>query len=426
MVIRLQRILLPLIAAAIIPGVVEAGANDKFKLTAGIGYDFLSQEFFLDSASQAGADSTLVGLQLKNDYLDDVKGIVSITLLPYGDRRLELISSYEQTPDYLRTRFMGDLRLKLGSKRLSVSSEVEWKNRYSGTSSFSDSYLTAHTRAKITTPLSGSVSSYFQVRGDLISYDSVSEFSYNYSRLEGKLGLSKSFENFSFADVNLFVQHREVPDTLNLNYLVIGGEASTFIFYSGGEIDIYTRLEEKNYNQPDHKNDHYRYELLTRHKLRFEGGLFTQQEFDFEFTQYDPMAAVDYSYARTGLTILFGYQRDGFAVGLGPDFENLSEADSDSQDGEDYFESGIRTDLDFVSSGRFFASLESVLGQRDLKFVNDYQSDFTFERLSLIADLNIYSSLNLSVLFSAEWEWHDNPADNSRLFLLSSNLGYSF
>lgn len=426
MELSLRRILLLLIAASIIPVIAEAGSSNKLKFKAGIGYDFLSQEFFLDSASQADADSTLVGLELRNDYLDDVKGIVSLTFLPYGDRRLELISSYEQTPDYLRFRFMSDLRLKLGSKRLAVSSEVEWKHRYQGASSFSDSYLTAYTRARITSPLSGSVSSYFQVRGDLISFDSVSEFSYNYSRLEGKLGLSKSFENFSFADFNIFIQHREVPDTLNLNYLVVGGEASAFVFYSGGEIDIYTRLEEKNYNQPDYRNDHYRYELLTRHKLRFDGGLYTEQEFNFEFTHYDPMALFDYSYTRTGLTILFGYQSNGFAIGLGPDFENLSEAQNDNQDGEDYFESGIRTDLDYISLGRFFASLESVLARRDLKYENDYQSDFTVERLSLIADLNIYASLNLNVLFSAEWEWHENKADNSRLFLLSSNLGYSF
>jgi len=28
--------------------------------------------------------------------------------------------------------------------------------------------------------------------------------------------------------------------------------------------------------------------------------------------------------------------------------------------------------------------------------------------------------LNLNLLLSADWEWHDNPDENSRLLLLSS------
>jgi len=422
MIVEIRRNILLIVAIILFSSGVTA--SDKVKITAGVGYDFLSQEFFLDSAGLAGEDSALIGLQLKNEYLDDIKGIVSLSLLPYGDRRLELRSSYEQTPDYIRAKFLSDLRVKLGSSRLAVSNELERKYRYSGSASFADSYVTGYSRTKFTTPLSASISSYFQFRGDLIAFDSTSEFSYNYYRLEGEIGLSKSFENFSFADFNFFVQHREVPDSLDLNYLVSGGEASAFVFYNGGEIDLYTRLEQKDYNQPGNRNDHYRYELQARHKLRFEGGLFTKQEFDLEYTRYDPLAPIDYSYARTGLTILFGYEHKGFSAGIGPDFEKLSEAQDEFQDGEDYLESGIRADLDYVSSGRFFSSVQSELGQRDLMFDGDIQSDFIFERMSLITDFNVYASLNLSILFSAEWEWHENPVDNARLYLLSSNLSY--
>jgi hypothetical protein len=34
--------------------------------------------------------------------------------------------------------------------------------------------------------------------------------------------------------------------------------------------------------------------------------------------------------------------------------------------------------------------------------------------------------LNLSVLLSAEWEWHDVDEENNQIFLLSSGLSYTF
>ncbi len=73
-----------------------------------------------------------------------------------------------------------------------------------------------------------------------------------------------------------------------------------------------------------------------------------------------------------------------------------------------------------------FCSIESILGYRNLKYENELQSDFSFERLNIIADVRIWSVLSLSVLFSAEWEWHERKEENSQIYLLSSNLSYAF
>ena len=104
----------------------------------------------------------------------------------------------------------------------------------------------------------------------------------------------------------------------------------------------------------------------------------------------------------------------------------MYEIEKDFAEGADYWESGARVEIDLISAGRLFGSVDNVLGYRDLKHENDLQSSFTFERLNLIGDLRIWQGLSLSALFSAEWEWHENRTENAALFLLSSNLTYSF
>jgi len=201
-------------------------------------------------------------------------------------------------------------------------------------------------------------------------------------------------------------------------------EGSLLGFYTGWEIDLYARLERKDYQRAEGVDDYYRGELNGRSKIKLGERWFARQEVDFELTLYNADDPVNNDYGRAGVTLLYGYERNGFSIGFGPDFEYLDEQQDSLAEGEDYFESGAKIDLDYV--GDFFCSIESTLGYRNLKFDNELQSDFTFQRLSVIADLKLLSILTLSVLFSAEWEWHTIPEENSQIFLLSSNLSYAF
>ncbi len=398
----------------------------SFDYRAGIGYDFLSQEYFLDSASFAGLDSTLTEWALKTTYLDDIKGQFSLTYFPYVDRRLQFQSSYEQTPEFMRIRLTGDTRSKLGRSKVDFNSELEWRHRYRDTSDFGDSYLSGYFKAKLATPLNGSIAAALQFQGDGVTFQSPSEFNYNFYRLGVKAGLTKSYENFSFADARLFVITRQVPDSLELNYLNFGIEGSLFGFYAGGEIDLYSRVERKDYNQPSNKDDHYRFELTTRNKVGLGKGWFSRQDIDFELTLYSSIDPVNFDYGRARLTLMYGYGNNGMSLGIGPEFEYLDERQNDLPEGEDYFESGAKVDFDYMKFSRLFCSFESITGVRNLKFENDLQSDFSFERLNIIADVKLLAVLSLNVLFSAEWEWHERREENSQVYLLSSNLSYAF
>jgi hypothetical protein len=213
---------------------------------------------------------------------------------------------------------------------------------------------------------------------------------------------------------------------VTLDYLSLGVEATGLVFYRLGEIDISSGLTQKNYNQPEHEDDHHRLMFQADNRIRISDRWFSRQQIETEFTLYHPDDPINISYSQTALAILGGYEKGSFSLALGPIFELLNERDNEYSDGEDYNETGFRVSLDLLTPGRLFASTESTTGRRDLTAESDLQSDFTFERLSLIGDFSFTSALRLSLLVSAEWEWHEQPEENSRLYLVSSNLTYEF
>lgn len=395
-----------------------------FYYKAGIGYDFISQEYFLDSASQAAADSVLTEWSLKTNYLDDFKGFLSLGVSPFGDDRLQLTSKYEQTPDFLRLKFLGNSRTKLGSSRLDLKAELDWKNRHNGTAEFGDSYIFGYSRAKLGVPLNPDLKGIFELRGEFVEFDSASETSYNFYRAGGRVGLEKIYENFSFADLKFSFLTRQVPDSSALNYVDFGLEGSVLGLYEQGEADLYARLGRKDYNQIDGRNDFWRLELDGRNKVRLGENSFVRQILQFDMTRYDPNDPVNLDYYLFELTFLAGIENTNSSLGIGPQFEILHEAKDDFAVSEDYFEIGAAVDFDLIKARKYFVSIESVIGRRDLKDNTDLLTDYTFERLNFIGDVKFFKRLSLNVFFSAEWEWHTISTNNSEIYLLSSSLAY--
>ena len=62
--------------------------------------------------------------------------------------------------------------------------------------------------------------------------------------------------------------YRRVPDSLELNYLSAGAEGSFFGFYDKNELDLFLRLEHRNYNTPENRDDYNRFELDGRVRFR--------------------------------------------------------------------------------------------------------------------------------------------------------------
>jgi len=422
--LRLSSIRVAVLAPLLAGGCFNATKAGTLDLRAGIGYDFISQEFFLDSITRSGTDS--LDFALKTDYVDDLKGRVELTYSPFSDRRLELRPSYEQTADFLRLRLLNDFRTVLGTARFDLHSELEWKNRYRDAGDASEDYLYGYIKSGFALPVTGPLTTQIQITGEAVDFDSTTGFSYDHFRLGGKVGLTAAFEDFSGADFNLFALARRVPDSTALDYLVGGAEAAFFGFWGPVELDLSSRFERKDYNREPYQDDHYRLEFSGRDKLHLGRDFFFRQDTELDLTFYSSSDPVNRNYGRVGFAFLGGYERGVLSISLGPEFEYLYEVEKDFPEGEDYWETGARIELDLLSAAHFFGSVDNVIGYRDLKYDNALQSNFTFERLNLIGDLRIWQGLSVSALFSAEWEWHENQTENAALFLLSSNLTYAF
>lgn len=399
-------------------------------IKAGVGYDFLSHKDFLDSIAVDGVDSSLTSWALTTTYLDDVKGLFSVRYSPRRDRRLELFTSYEQSAEFIRSSSRGRIAPKFGNSRLDLSAEINTKYRYRGQSEIGDSYVRASGRAKLSRPLNPSLTMVMQLRGDGVKFRDLASYNYNYIRASGEIGIEKIFSNFSTIDAGFRFGQRLVADSSELDYTNLGLGAFVLAFHRAGELDLSIFWESKDYQYADDLYDHAQGMLDARHKLRFSEQWFSRQRFRLETVRYRGSSVTNLDYTRFGMALLGGWEHSRFAVAFGPTYERLSEAGEGAGGLEDYSEIGLRTELDYINPVLAFCSIQSETGQRSLanqdEALNDIFSDFVYERLTLIGDINLGHGLSLDLLLSSEWEWHDQPRDDSRLYLFSSNLLYSF
>jgi hypothetical protein len=419
-----------LIIAAIIGSTGSTRAEAGLKFRAGVGYEFLSQEFFLDSLAQAGADTLEISTQLKTIYLDDFKGRLNIDYLPYADYRLEIRSVIEQSPDQYRLRLATNYRPRFGPVRFDWSSELERRDGTIDSVLGDPGYLSGSGRAKLSLALSDRFTIWSRAKSDFVQFDSVGLGTFDYYRLGGELGVSQRFNDFSSLSLAVFTIGREVSDTTDLDYQSYGLDGSLYKFYSRGEVNLLWRYETRDYDRSAEAGDYRRAELSARNRHSLSRTIFAIEELRVENITFDTSAYFSQDYTRIELTLMAGLSSTSLTFSIGPDFEWLDEPQSDTLlTGEEYAEYGIKGQLDILKPGSVFATLESITGRRDIKDegdLSDLHSDFRFERLNLLADWTVGSGLSLSVLFSADWEWHKNSEENSRLFLLSSSIQYAF
>lgn len=405
-------------------------AEGGFSFKAGLGYEFISQEFFLDSLTQTGVDSLTTITSLKTTYLDDIKGQLSLRYTSADHRRLDLTGTLEQTPDVFRFRTTSDYRPTWGKLKIDWNGELDWRQGVSDSADAGDSYILGYGKARFVLPISsgGSTSLWWQVRSEVIRFDSGGDYNLDYSRWGGKVGLSRSMTDFSTLSVNGFVSARFVADSSELDYRDYGLESSYLGFKAGSTLDLYARLEKKDYRQPDNEDDYLGLEVNVRHKFTVKERWFLRQDLDLEALYFDQPDFVNRDYRRLKLVLQGGLQAGDLALALGPHMELLGESPDQDEalaSGEDYFEGGIRANIDYFRPN-LFGLLESTMGHRNIYSSADLQSDFVFHRLNVVFDWRFWGTVGVNALVSAEWEWHEDRSENSQLYLVSTWLTCRF
>jgi hypothetical protein len=395
-------------------------------IRAGVGYDVISQSFFFDSLTLIGIDSLDASLTQSTTYLDEPKAFVRLGLHPLDNGRLDLTTQLDQTRDLFRAKFYADSRLRLGLHRLQFNSELEVRKDVRGDAEAGEEFLYGSARARADFALGQAWTSFWSIRANFVDFDSAGDLSYNQFRLLATSGFIRTFDDFSSITGMIFVGSRTVPDSSRLDYVTYGLESNVMAYYDNGAVDLTARIERKDYNQPDDEDDYTRLELLGNHKVELTKTWLTRQEIDLEYSSFSDSDLVNVDYMRTRLYAQAGLTSRGVYVWAGPQVEFLTEGPSDLASAADYNEYALRLDIDYMSARSMYAAVEWSGGIRDVRLEDDFQSDFWFNRLTVLGDARLINGLGLNVLFSAEWEWHSQDQENNRLYLLSSSLTYDF
>jgi len=410
-------------------GITASGDPGDFSIRLGVGYDFVSQEYFTSSSRYDTSltpdpdltDATL----LSKDYLDDKKGLIYLKLDPKSEGRYVFEAGWEQTPEMLRALGWGHLTLGSRVNRLETDFNYEIKKRYCGETEAGEELAVIKGKTRYVKKLSETVESSIRLYGENIAFDSTGSLVYDYSRYGGEIGFNLLTKDFNSIFCRGGIEKRNVPDSSRLDYWLIRGNLSYFGSISGSQLSADLNVENKNYNSPNNQDDYILATAYANMKIRTKSDFFFRPLLSLDYFNFrnDQYVNNDYLLARGG--VLWGRDFDRISVAIGPKFELHSIA-SGFEDDEDHLELLAFGAADFFYSDRILCLIENQIGRR--KYQNEplYYSNFIFDRLSLIGSFKLLGSLNFDLIFSAEWEWHEIDSDDSRLYLLSSGLNYTF
>jgi hypothetical protein len=414
-----------LISIIFLLGDKASGADSgALMFKAGLGYDFLSQQYFVDSVRLSGGDSLVQLSLLENDYLDDKKALVSFRYRPGLSGQYSVEGSWEQTPELFRATGRGFLTSGDYRNQLQAECNIDIKKRYRGETKVGEEMTIVDGAVRLKRTLNDNFSGRFSVVGESVNFDTLAAYIYNYSRLRGELELNYTTHNFDLIYAILSGERRDVPDTSQLDYDIIRGGVGFTGSLLNGMLDAELILESRKYNQADNPDNYFltsfqsdlRLPLTDRFGLK---GIFELEYYDFNEGNY-----INEDYDRTHLGLHSVWEKGDFSISLGPEFEYLT-INSISETDDDYFEYFAFAGFDYFRDG-LFLFFDNEFGHRN--YLNNplFYSDFVFDRLSLIGSAAIFENLNFDLLLSIELEWHQVDSDDSRLYLLSSSLTYSF
>lgn len=408
-----------------IAGRVDA-QHRPFAFKAGIGYDYLSQRYFLDSLAVSGPDTVLTRFALTSEYLNDLKGSMELAYRYVGANKFDLATRLDQTQDITRVKVTSNWQALAGRFSLRWRNQVDWRHQFEDGNSSLGSYLTALSNLKVRRPIAGSTTLWGQAQGERTDFYGDIGTGYDFYRIWGKLGLEQSFGYTTILSMNGFATDRQVSDSTTLDYSAYGVEGSFSGLLSRLQIDLLTRWENRDYNRTGSDDDYSRFELDSRSRVDFGRGYFSGQLLELEITSYDPTDPLNVDYTRLRGNVTAGLTIGSLELAAGPDWEILNQAAEEDSTTEDYLETAGLLELNLVTTRGLFLSAENRVGKRTLDQPSEYQSDFSFYELTLLGNCLLWKHVDLNLLLSSTWEWHDLETEDNRAVLVSAGASYRF
>ncbi len=410
-------------------GTAICGNSGAFGIRVGIGYDYVSQEYFLDSLRLLGEDSLVGATLLKRDYLDDKKAILYLTLdnrsFLASPREYSLEVGWEQTDEVYRAVSNIDFGLSGENYRFNGELGFDTKRRFSGSITPGEELTVLDGHLKYRQVISQRIDGSLRIYGEKVWFDSATTYVYDYGRLGATLGLGILTADFNSISVNLTGELRKVPDSTDLDYSLIRGSLGYIGTFLGSFSSGNVSLEYRDYRLSDDFDDYFLTTLYGTSDWPLSEKYTLGTNLSLELFDYAVNDFVSADYFLGRFDLLLKRKLGNINLIFGPRSEFYF-VDTEYSSDDDYYEISASAGFDYIGSKGNLLLLENQVGHRHYNTAQIYTSDFWFNRLNVIGSVGIWKNLTLDLFFSAEWEWHEIDSDDNRIFLLTTDITCRF
>jgi hypothetical protein len=398
------------------------------KLSVGAGYDYISSDYYLltedtlsisaDSleslkrSSEASNEVGLIGRLRFNHELSDIS-------------RLEIYNRGAITNESFKNNFEAGLYIGY----LSIENRLDVRNRdESDDEQINQDYISNLTSATFRPHLGHDF--YLRIKNayEFIRYNNPEEYLYDYNYNRLNLELEKDFGFEGRLSIGYRNDVKKVSDSARLEYdrhaFLLSGEYSPSWML---RIRIDNDFSVKDSKKEDRLDDETleNFEVTINYDPAFDYGFRFYSQ--LEYTAYDTqdLAYFDQIYYRGELEAKRAFG-DKLELSLTPHFRMLSAASAEFGD-QDFYEYSLEPGVSYNAGLNFWLDISYEIGRRTYpNQLEGFFTDHTLNKFNLFLDALIYGNLNFNLMASIDWENHNQPEDNTRLYFISTTLEYKF
>jgi hypothetical protein len=289
-------------------------------------------------------------------------------------------------------------------------------------------YFTNNFDLRLKARLSPAITLRFRNDLEYTEYKERSPYAYDYYLNRTSLDLDKDILSGGFLYLSYQFSRRHVPDSTLIDYDRHFLDLSVDKYF-GWEtlLQLENELDRKQFNKPGGVDNFWedRFTFGLSRRIREKTELWFRNE--FEVLSYDVEDAINFDYFEYRLSAGLEYElAEGLEIEGKPEWVTFSALKSDYRD-YNYDQLALGLSFDLSRSTRLWLSVEDKFGRRDYKSdENPFYTDYLLNQVGLFLDAELGSHLGFNLMISVDSEWHDSQEDNLTVYLISSELTYSF
>jgi hypothetical protein len=432
-------ILFSLLCFLVITGKVAFSQEDSpkssdLKFSFALGYDNISENYYLVHIDTLG---------LPSESLETLKKATEETEEKKASLKLDLNKSFANG-----SKFSINNTLSLSNLYLRNILKIEWDKEWfflndqvelrkaqdRSQTSYQQDYFANNFEVGLKTGFSSDLT--FKIRNsfELSNYKEKALYIYDYYLNKTSFELEKELASDGLFNLSYQFGKRYVPDSSCINY-----DRHLFDFmlekYFGWTLllQMENELERKTFKKPERVDDFWDNRFTFDVSYALEDQVRLKLKNEFELLSYDLEDEINFDYIENKFTPGLEYEvMDGIKLKGEPEWIIFSTVNNLYQE-YDYNQVAFNLSLDISKSAKLWVSLEDKFGKRDYpqdpwdnSDENPFYTDYYLNQVTLFLDGELGARLRFNLMLSIDSEWHKSKEDNLTVFLLTSELVYSF